>query len=131
MAKISVVGEAVVVTSAIKMEDLQMVKKYRPDALILKGGEEGKTPIFGITANPAGGSLTRVGAVFSSAAQDGSGLATLTMMLPRGIENIKEYIADAFGEGFTHLEEMEKLLPAVVADITADREAMMSKIVLA
>ena len=41
MAKIVIAGEAVVVTSAVKLEDYRKVAKYRPKALVLLGGEDG------------------------------------------------------------------------------------------
>ena len=48
MAKIVIAGDAVVVTSAMKLEDIKTIEKYRPKELVLKGGEDGKEPIFGV-----------------------------------------------------------------------------------
>ena len=42
MAKITIAGDAVVVTSALKLEDIKTIEKYRRNALVLKGGEDGK-----------------------------------------------------------------------------------------
>ena len=44
MAKIVIAGDAVVVTSAMKLEDIKTIEKYRPKELVLKGGEDGKEP---------------------------------------------------------------------------------------
>ena len=41
MAKIVIAGDAVVVTSAMKLEDIKTIEKYRPKELVLKGGEDG------------------------------------------------------------------------------------------
>ena len=46
MAKITIAGDAAVVTSAMKLEDIKTIEKYRPKELVLKGGEDGKEPIF-------------------------------------------------------------------------------------
>ena len=55
MAKITIAGDAAVVTSAMKLEDIKTIEKYRPKELVLKGGEDGKEPIFAVgTTNGAG-----------------------------------------------------------------------------
>lgn len=59
MAKIVIAGDAVVVTSAIKLEDLRNIKKYRPAALILKGGEDGKEPIFAVDVTNGNGDINQ------------------------------------------------------------------------
>ena len=41
MAKITIAGDAAVVTSAMKLEDIKTIEKYRPKELVLKGGEDG------------------------------------------------------------------------------------------
>ena len=55
MAKIMVAGDAVVVTSDMKLEDIKLVKKYRPEALTLFEGEgEEKEPVFKIGIGDGG-----------------------------------------------------------------------------
>ena len=41
-------GQAIVVVSDVKLEDIKKIEKYRPDALVLKGGEDNKEEIFRI-----------------------------------------------------------------------------------
>ena len=48
MAKIVIAGDAVIVTSTMKLEDIKTIAKYRPKALTLMGGEDGKEPIFAV-----------------------------------------------------------------------------------
>ena len=55
MAKVVIAGDAVVITSSMKLEDLLTIAKYRPDALVLKGGEDNKEVIFRVAANKKGG----------------------------------------------------------------------------
>lgn len=50
MAKIVIAGDAVVVTSAMKLEDIKTIEKYRPKELVLKGGEDGKEAIHSVSA---------------------------------------------------------------------------------
>ena len=63
MAKIVIAGDAVVVTSAMKLEDIKTIEKYRPKELVLKGGEDGKEPIFGVGTTHGAGNINAVGAV--------------------------------------------------------------------
>ena len=90
-AKVTIVGNAVVITSSMKREDLCTIKKYRPDALVLKGGEDGREPIFGISVGTCCGSINSVGATFGGETHDEAKLATITLTAC-GVEgDIKEY----------------------------------------
>ena len=129
MAKITVVGESVVVTSAITLEDYKMIAKYRPTKLVLKGGDDGKEPIFavGIASNPRG-SINKVGAEFGGIAHDGSGKATITFDLPRVDSDVKEAVAEKVGAAIIYLNKLEETLPAVVEEIAAEKAAVMEDI---
>ena len=48
MAKIVIAGDAVVVKSELKLEDIKTIEKYNTKALTLMGGDEGKEPIFAL-----------------------------------------------------------------------------------
>ena len=48
MAKVKTMGQAIVVVSEVKLEDIKKIQKYRPEALVLKGGEDNKEEIFRI-----------------------------------------------------------------------------------
>ncbi len=45
MAKVKTMGQAIVVVSEVKLEDIKKIQKYRPEALVLKGGEDNKEEI--------------------------------------------------------------------------------------
>jgi len=81
MAKIVIAGDAVVVTSALKLEDIHTIEKYRPKALVLKGGEDGKEPIFAIGTTSGAGNINEVGASFGRESHDEGKLATVTMVI--------------------------------------------------
>lgn len=42
MAKITIAGDAVVITSSLKLDDIKTIAKYRPKALTLMGGDDGQ-----------------------------------------------------------------------------------------
>lgn len=130
MAKITIAGEAVVVTSALKLEDIATIKKYRPDELVLKGGEDGKEPIFAIGTTTGTGSINSVGASFGRA--DGDGKAVITMIMQDvPTENAKDWVADTIGSAIINLNALEAKLPAVLETITRERTAVMEHIVIA
>jgi hypothetical protein len=130
MSKITIAGNAVVITSSMKLEDLKTIKKYRPEALVLKGGEDGKEPIFVVSVTDDGyGSINKYGATFASETHDEAKLATITMAGEFADEtNICEAVADAFGSAKSNLDKIEATLSEVLEEIVADKKAVMESI---
>lgn len=133
MSKITIAGDAVAITSANTLEELKTIAKYRPKALRLMGGEDGKELQFAILVREgAAGSINANGATFGRTANDGSGKACITVMLPDDIQgDVKEYVADAFGGAVMNLNKLEATLPAVLTEIKADKDKVMSGITVA
>ena len=132
MAKIVVAGNAVVITSALKLEDIKTVEKYRPNELVLKGGEDGKEPIFRLGITTGTGSINTVGASFGREASDGSGLAAITMVMPDiPVSDVTEWVADKLGSAVINLNAVEGKLPDVLESIKAEKAAVMSHISVA
>lgn len=133
MAKITIAGQAVVVTSAIKLEDIKTIKKYRPDALTLKGGEDGKEPIFSISVcNSGDGNINRYGVEFSHATHDEAKLATVTIVHPYGDDvDIKSVVADTIGAYVLNLNKLEETLPSVMNEIAAEKARILANITVA
>ena len=75
MAKITIAGDAAVVTSAMKLEDIKTIEKYRPKELVLKGGEDGKEPIFAVGTTNGAGNINAFGASFGAETRDDEKLA--------------------------------------------------------
>lgn len=128
MAKIVIVGDAVVVTSAMKLEDLRDIKKHRPSALVLKGGEDGKEPVFAIDVTKGNGDINQYGASFGAASRDDEKLATITMVAPGVDGDIKEFVADKLGSALINLNKLEETLPSVVQSIAAEKAQVMDAI---
>ena len=132
MARITIAGDAVVVTSALKLEDIKTIAKYRPNELILKGGEDGKEPIFGIGVTSGCGSINEVGASFGRESHDEDKLATITMCTGSDVTgDVKEWVADHIGGAIIKLNKLEEKLPAVLAEIADEKAAVMSNISVA
>lgn len=133
MAKIKTINRAIVVNSEVKYDDYKLVAKYRPEALTLKGGEDGKEPIFTVFVRNGGqGCIDENGAIFGEATRDDAKLATITMMFTGDAEaDIKEYIVDELGGALTKLNKVETGLPAVIEAIKAERETVRDSIEVA
>lgn len=130
MANIVIAGDAVVVKSSLKLEEIQTIAKYQPKALTLMGGEDGKEPIFSVGTSTDSGDITVYGASFGRA--DADGKATITLVTP-GIPNekVKEWVADKLGAAITNLNALEAKLPDVLSGIAAQRAAVMENITVA
>jgi hypothetical protein len=132
MAKIVIAGDAVVVTSSLKLEEIRTVEKYRPNELVLKGGEDGKEPIFAIGVTDGCGNINEVGASFGRETHDEEKLASITMCTGAGITgDIKEWVAERIGGAIIKLNKLEEKLPAVLEEIEAEKAEVMSNITVA
>lgn len=130
MAKVTIIGNAAVITSSLKLEKIKLIEKNCPEALILKGGESGKEPIFRIGTTDGAGTISKYGAEFDGESRDGEKLATITLVfdLEGGEGDVKEYFVDAIGGALAKLNEIEAALPAVVGKVEADRAEILASI---
>lgn len=132
MAKVTIAGKALVITSNLKLTDLETVKKYQPKALILMGGEDGKEPVFAIGAvRGSTGKIGSIGVEFGEETHDDQKLATMTLMVPGDVKDMKEYVADKYGAALVNLKKLEDILPAVVEAIAASKKSIMDNISVA
>lgn len=126
MAKITVAGTAVIVTSALKLDDIKLIEKYRPDALVLKGGEDGNDPVFRIATTTEGhGSINRLGVEFDSATDNEEKLAAVTVIREGGFgENVKATVSDAYGLAVLNLNKLERQLEGALREIAEEKAAI-------
>lgn len=126
MAKITVAGKAVIITSTLKLEDIKTVGKYRPKALSIYGGEDGKEEIFAIKAgyHP---SFSKFGICFTDATREDK-LATITIITNYEDSDVEGYVADHFGAVITHLNKLEETLPSIIEEIAAERASVINSI---
>ncbi len=129
MAKIQITGDAMVITSTIKMEALKLIEKYRPKALELKEkNEEGvNQTIFAICSDNTG-SVNKNGVIFNGESRDEGKYATITLAIPQGVEDVKAYAVEKLGVAILYLNKLELLLPSVLEDIKAEQSKMMESI---
>lgn len=129
MAKIIVAGEAVVITSSMKLADLETIKKYNPKALVLMGGEDGKEPVFCIgVSRGKTGSINQFSVDFGAETRDDKKLATMTLMTSGVTGDVKEFVADKYGAALMLLNKLEATLPAALEAIAAEKKAILENI---
>lgn len=131
MAKITIAGDAVVVTSSMKLEDIKTIHKYRPEALVLKGGEDGKEELFRIGLSHGAGSINKFGASFGAATNDDAKLAVMTLIITDRGENVVTTVADTIGADVQKLNKLEATLPAVLEEIGAEKKQIVDNITVA
>ena len=125
MAKTTIAGQSYVITSAIKMDDLQTVKKYRPSALAITDPETKET-IFkiGIGSN----SVNDFGVSFGGVSNGDEQLATATMQIPSDVKDAKEYVLDKAGTALAHLNAIEAEIAETLDEIRAERNTVAENI---
>jgi hypothetical protein len=125
MAKITIAGNSFVITSAISMEDMETVKKYRSSALILKD-EETKETVFkvGIGSN----SINDFGVSFGGVSNDDKKLATATLPIPSDVKDAKTYVLDKSGVAIANLIRIEDGITVALEEIRTERAAVSENI---
>lgn len=131
MSRIAISGQAVTITSKVKLADLRTVEKYRPDALTIKGGEDGKEIIFAVGTTSGEGNLNTYGASFGAETYDEGKYAVITKPLTGVVGDVKEYVADMYGAAKKLLDEVEARIPAVLEEIAANKKEVMDSITIA
>lgn len=132
MAKVTIAGDAVIITSSMKLEDLRTIAKYRPDALTLKGGDSGNEPMFALSvANGGHGSINQYGASFTTESHDGEKLATITLLDVVGGDDIRDAVAERIGTSIINLNKLEKTLPDVLREIADEKSEILNNIRIA
>ena len=130
MAKINVMGNAVVVTSAAKFEDLRTIEKYRPEALVVKGGEDGKDVIFTVSTQGEG-CISKYGVTFDGESRNEQKLACLTLNVQCDTDSLSDFITDKLGAAIIQLNKLEETLPGILEEIKKEAEAVKNCITIA
>ena len=111
--KAQYVGQALVVTSSVKVEDIQRAERICPDALILKDEED--QPIFKLGYCDHGIGVGQCGIVFNS--KNAEGYAQLTLLRKEKLTKVA--FEDEFGLCFIRLHEVEEQFDAFYNEATS------------
>ena len=117
MAKIIISGTTATVTSKFTTEQLKLLEKRNPEALVLK--DEKENPIFAIfTGNK--GSITKDGVVFGGTSFDGSGKAVASLDIPNTVTDVKAWVMEAIGNAIIKLNQLEDTLDGALSAVAAE-----------
>ena len=131
MANIKIVGDACVITSGLKLEEIKLVNDTYPKYLTLFEEEDGKkNPVFKLAVATGKGSISEFGISFGRTTNDGEGYAQLTVSVPEGAGDVKERVAKAYGTAMMHLNIIEEELPDVIEAIRAEHAKVLDSIEL-
>ena len=133
MAKITIAGDSMVVTSTKTLEDIKTLEKYRPKALCLFDIDEDgmTTEVFRVASTTGEGSINQYGASFGSHTHDENKLATITMPIPRGTVNAVDYAADKVGAAIIMLNKVEAQFETALQEVAGEKAAVRENITVA
>ena len=115
-------------TSSLTKADIATAKKYRPAALKVKDSEG--NDVFAMSYVEGKPCVAANGVTFGSASADG-GYAMIVGQLPDELPagtTAGDYIADKVGAALGYINVLEASIPDVVAEITAERNALIGSI---
>ena len=117
--------------SDLKKEDLDLVKKYRPEELVLYKGEgKEKEPVFAVgVSRYSDGHLSRNGAEFGTATT-ADGNATITIPVDPTEGNFAVKLEDAIGVALLKIDEIEAKIPAIMEEIHAEQARVREHITI-
>ena len=117
-----------VITSTIKKEQIELVKKYRPNALKVKDAEN-KNDIFAMSYLEGKSCVGANSITFGSANDAGNLIATGD--IPNGLNKTeaKEWLADKVGAVQAHVKTIEDKFDTLVEEIEASRKTIVDSIV--
>lgn len=116
-------------TSSIKKDDIDLVKKYRPAALKKKDADG--NDIFAVSYVEGKPCVAANGITFGSVSAEG-GFAMITGALPETLPantTAGDYVADKVGSALTLINEFEASIPEVVNAIKTERAQLIGGIV--
>jgi hypothetical protein len=113
--KVTIVGNAFVLTSSIKLETIKKLEKYNSDALVVCTRKEDEiVEVFRVMSGKKG-SICNAGVVFATANKDG--FATVTDTIPENVKDKKQWVKDHYANVLFMLKGLESTIDDMEADI--------------
>lgn len=131
--KLTITGDAYALTSAIKVSDIELLKKYNPEALTVTD-KETKKMLFGVDYIEGKPNVASFGVTFSGKGRgESEGCATVTGIFPShlGTDEAKAFVAEKFGGIVAYLEQFEKSVPEAAKAVTEKRKKLVESITVA
>lgn len=116
--RIKIAGNAVVLTSKLKLDTIKKLEKYVPDALVLVSTEDNEEREIFRVATGKTSSISKYGISFATADKDG--FATITTNIPEDVTDKKVYVKDNFATILLMLKDIEAVAETTLAEFEAD-----------
>lgn len=114
---IKIVGNAMILTSKLKLATIQKMEKYNPKALSLyEINKDEEVEVFKIMSGKLS-SINKFGIVFAEANKDGYAVATT--LFPTDVNDKKTYIKDNFATVLFMLKDLEAAIETSCAELEA------------
>lgn len=129
--QVKIMANTYALTSAIKVEDIELLKDRQPSALKITD-EEGNE-VFAVSYAEGKSCVTNFGITFGAKARDNSGAAVLTGIIPataKTNDEAKAYVEQTLHQAIAYLTLLEERIPAAAHKVKAEKEALMNSIVL-
>lgn len=130
--KLTITGDAYALTSTIKVDEIELLKKYNPDALSVKD-KDGNVK-FKVSYSEGKGSITPYGVTFGGKGRgESDGCATVTGTLPAGLstDEAKKYVVELVGGVVAYLEQLEKDVTKAAEAVSTQRKKLIDGITVA
>lgn len=127
MSKVKVVGNAVVITSDLKAEELKNVKKFTKDGLKLKDAKGNE--IFSISCKPnTESSISEYGICYGEVNAEGYAQATLLIDETVNAEKRVDVILDNYAIAIGNLNALESYIRETIVELSATIEGIKESI---
>lgn len=104
--KVTIVGNALVLTSTLKYDTIVKMQKINPEALTIFAKENDELmEIFKIMPGKVG-TISKAGIVFAT--KDKNGYATVTDLIPECVKDKKEWVKDNYASVLFMLAQLEE-----------------------
>lgn len=127
-AAIKIVGGVAVIESSADLETIKKLSKYRPESLTLfEGTGKDKEAVFAVGVGSGLGSINKYGVSFGTATTV-DGKATVTIMIPEGTEDAREYVKEKVGVAILNLNKVEGQFASANSEIDTELAAIDANI---
>ncbi len=145
--KVKIVADAFAVESSITKEEYDALVKFNPKALSIKDDKE--NDLFTIEYKEGHPCISSFGITFGGVSRSNTAkvvetetksttktttpkvkkpVLTFTGMIPAGINDVKEYVADIIAPAIVFLKQLEETVPVEAKKALADRQSLVDSI---
>ena len=114
MAKVKIAGNAAIITSILKTEDIEKVKKYTKEGLVLS--DRDGNSVFELALGPKS-SIGTYGVTYASKNSDGYAQATIELPVDLVGADRRAYVVDKYAAALANLHTLETYIRETLTDI--------------